>query len=117
MAADCPECMAAAAVLRQTADALAGGVGGFVGGRIAGVHGAMVGRAIAPELIERGAMAVARKVKKRRSRKQSKNGKDMSRAMKAVNKKARTKSGKLKKGWTMGRIMRESHKECKRRRK
>lgn len=53
--------MAASAVLRQTADALSGAVGGFVGGRIAGPRGAVVGRAVAPKLIEKGAMRVKRK--------------------------------------------------------
>jgi len=114
MAANCPECMAAAAVIRQVADALSEGVGGFVGGRLAGPVGARFGQAAAPYLIETSAEYVAKKVRKRRSKNQVSRGRVMSRAMKTVNKKARTKSGSLKKGWSMSRIMREAHKECHR---
>lgn len=105
--------MAAAAVMRQVADSLSSGVGQLIGTRVAGPAGGALGAAIAPDIIERGSLAVAKQVK-RRSRKTARRAKAMSRAMMKVNKKARLKSGKMKKGWSQGKIMRESHKECKR---
>jgi len=41
-------------------------------------------------------------------------GRRLSRSLAAVNKKARKKSGDLKKGWSQSRIMKEAHKMAKR---
>jgi len=122
MAEDCPECMAAAAMMRRIADGLSAGAGGTIGAALGGltrdpmnVHrGRAIGAAVAPSIIERGSLAIAGKVKQSRSRKTKKRDKTMSKAMKKVSKKARLKSGKMKKGWSQSRIMREAHKECKR---
>ena len=103
-----------AQVLSNIADGLAATAGSAVGGRLGGAGGAAIGRAVAPELIEAGALGIHRQVKKRRSPKSRARGKLQSKAMKKVQSRARTKKGKLRKGWDQSRIMREMHKECRR---
>jgi len=116
----CPGCGKMAAVaLREVADVLAMTAGAELGMLIGGPQGALVGRAIAPEVIESGALAISRAVKKKqkRTRRQTKRSRAMARAMKAVNGKARKKDGSFKKGWSQSRIMKDAHKECHRRMK
>ena len=120
MADDCPECMAASAALRRIADGLSASAGSVIGGALGGLtkdpmniyRGRAVGAALAPQIIERGAMNIAKKVKRAKSSK--KRDKSMSKAMKTVNARARTKAGKIKKGWDQAKIMKAAHKECRR---
>jgi len=115
MATDnCPECRLAADYMRSVADVLARGAGGYIGGAIGGPRGAAVGGHLGPEIIERGALGVARAVKKKRSTKQRKRDRAQKRAMKSTQARARTSKGSMKKGWSQSRIMKEMHKECKR---
>lgn len=118
MVSFCPGCGKMAAVaLREVADVLAMAAGAELGMLIGGPSGALVGRAIGPEVIESGALAIGRAVKKKpkRSKPQTKRARTMSRAMKTTNGKARKKDGSFKKGWSQSRIMKEAHKECHRR--
>jgi len=113
MATDnCPECRMAAQYMRSVADVLARGAGAEIGGAIGGPRGAAIGAQYGPQLIERGALAVARKVK--RSSKQRKRASIQKRAMKKVQARARKANGSLKKSWDQSRIMTEMHKECRR---
>ena len=116
MADDCPYCRILADRMRSTADDLSSFAGGVIGGRIGGVTGTQIGRAVAPEIIERGALAVAGAVKRKRkqSRNQKRNGTNLSKALKQVNAKARKKDGSLKSSWTQTRIMQAAHKLAKR---
>jgi len=52
---------------------------------------------------------------KKTVRKTSKYGKALSAELKKINKTARTKSGKLRKGMTQGKILKKAHKAVKRR--
>jgi len=124
MAEDCPECMAASAIMRSVADALSGTAGRVVGGALGGLgvlgrdpanvyRGQLAGAAVAPALIESAALKVADKVKRKRSAKSKRSSKMLSKNLKKINGKARKKNGELKKGWTQARIMREAHKLCK----
>lgn len=54
---------------------------------------------------------VVRKVAKSKAARKA--GKNLSRALKEVNKKARTKGGKLRKGWTQSKVMKSAHKLAK----
>ena len=110
---NCPECRIAAGYMRDVADVLARGAGAEIGLAIGGPRGALIGGQLGPEVIERGALALASKVKRRRkTRKQSKRAKVMSKAMKNTQARARKANGSLKKGWSMSRVMKEAHKEC-----
>ena len=55
--------------------------------------------------------------RKKVRRKKSAYGKALSRELKDINRKARTKSGKLRKGMTPGKILAKAHKAAKRRMK
>lgn len=57
------------------------------------------------------AAPVARKVARTKAGKAA--GRRLSRSLVAVNKRARTKAGKLKKGWTQSRVMKTAHKMAK----
>lgn len=121
MADDCPGCRFAADVMRKAADTLASGAGSVVGGALGTqaflrtgdpgmiARGRVAGALVAPELVERGALAVAKKVR-RQSKKQKNRSKKLSAAMKSVNKKARKKNGQLKSGWSQRRILQTAHK-------
>lgn len=115
MSEDCPQCRFLASQMRQVADSLAAGAGSVVGGRLFGPRGAAVGADIAPYLVERGALAVADKVKAKRkqSPKQKARAKKMSKAMKMLTPRAKKKDGTFKRGWDQRRIMREAHRMCK----
>tara|TARA_A100001037_G_C14867637_1_gene508072 strand:- start:362 stop:691 length:330 start_codon:yes stop_codon:yes gene_type:complete len=54
-------------------------------------------------------------VKRKARRKKSAYSKALSRELKAINKKARTKSGRLRKGMTSGKILKKAHRAVKRR--
>ncbi len=54
-------------------------------------------------------------VKRKARRKKSAYGRALSKELKDINKKARTKSGKLRKGMTPGKILAKAHKAAKRR--
>ena len=112
MADDCPYCRIMADRMRVAADELSSFAGGIIGGRLGGTRGQLIGRTVAPKLIETGALAIADTVKKKRkqSRNQKRNGSKLSKALKEVNKKARNKNGSMRKGWTQKRIMAAAHK-------
>lgn len=57
----------------------------------------------------------ARRAVKKVRRKKSKYSKELSKQLKIANKAARTKSGKLRKGMTQGKILKKAHKMAKRR--
>lgn len=99
--------------VRNYADELARFAGGLIGGRIAGPRGNLIGRELAPRIIETGALAIADTVKRKRTRKQKSRAKALGRAMKTVNKRARKKNGKLKAGWSQRRILQTAHKLVK----
>jgi len=123
IAEDCPGCQVLAAVMKRAADALAGGAGAVVGAGLGSLaatrvgdpslvqRGRIAGAMMAPQLIERGALAIRDKVKQ--SRKQKKRSKMLSKNLATVNKKARKKDGSLKKGWTQSKIMKTAHRMCK----
>ena len=120
LADDCPGCVFAAEIMRQTADRLAGVAGGIVGTAIGArrgkpVEGALLGQQLAPQLIERGALAIAGAVKKKRrqSKGQKSRARNMSKAMKKANSMGRLKSGSYRKGWDAKRVMRTAHRLCK----
>lgn len=79
------------------------------------------------DLVQAGAMGVVAfandpettvsTAKKKVRRKKSAYGKALSRELKDINRKARTKSGKLRKGMTPGKILAKAHKAAKRRMK
>ena len=52
---------------------------------------------------------------RKKTRKASRYGKALSQELKKINKTARTKSGKLRKGMTQGKILKKAHKAVKRR--
>ncbi len=54
--------------------------------------------------------AVDKAVKRKVRRGATAGSRKLSKALKKVNAKARTKSGKFKKGWTQTRVMKEAHK-------
>jgi len=56
-----------------------------------------------------------RKVVTKVRRKKSKYSRELSKQLKAANKAARTKSGRLRKGMTQGKILKKAHKMAKRR--
>ena len=76
-------------------------------------------------LVESGAMgamqfaqdpgAAVEQVKKKARRKKSAYSKALSKELKAINKQARTKSGKLRKGMTQKKILAKAHRAVKRR--
>lgn len=112
--------MAASAYLRGIADQLAGFAGGTVGAIIGTrrgkpVEGALLGRTIAPRLVESAALGIADVVKRKRkqSRGQKARSKKMSTAMKKANSKAKLKNGSWRKGWNQKRLMKEAHRLCK----
>ena len=118
MARDFPECMAASAYLRGIADQLAGFAGGTIGAAIGArrgkpMEGSLIGRTLAPRIIETGALAIADKIKKKRSRKQKGRDKRMSNAMSKAISKAKLKNGSWRKGWNQSRLMKEAHRLCK----
>ena len=122
---DCPGCQVLAQVMRRAADALAGGAGAVVGGALGTAaaartgnmalipQGRIAGATLAPELIERGALAIRDKVKRKQTKSQKSRSKRMSKAMKKANSKGRLKNGNYRKGWDAKRIMREAHRLCK----
>lgn len=124
MADDCPGCRFASDLMRKAADTLASGAGSVIGGALGTqafartgdpgmiARGRVAGALAAPELVERGALAVAKKVRKQ-SRKQKTRSKQLSSAMKSVNKRARKKNGQLKAGWSQRRILQTAHKMVK----
>ena len=59
--------------------------------------------------------AAVTEVKKKAKRKKSAYSKALSRELKAANKAARTKTGKLRKGMTPGKILKKAHRAAKRR--
>ena len=59
--------------------------------------------------------AAVSEVKKKARRKKSAYSKALSRELKAANKAARTKTGKLRKGMTPGKILKKAHRAAKRR--
>lgn len=77
------------------------------------------------QLVESGAMGVAQfaqdpgqaveQVKKKARRKKSAYSRALSKELKAINKSARTKSGKLRKGMTQKKILAKAHRAVKRR--
>jgi len=60
-------------------------------------------------------VGTARSTVKKVRRKKSKYSRELSKQLKAANKAARTKSGKLRKGMTQGKILKKAHKAAKRR--
>lgn len=58
---------------------------------------------------------VVQTVKRKARRKKSAYSKALSKELKAINKKARTKSGRLRKGMTSGKILKKAHRAVKRR--
>ena len=56
------------------------------------------------------ARSADRQVKKKVKRGATVASKKLSKALKEVNKRAKTKSGKLRKGWSQSKIMKEAHK-------
>lgn len=76
-------------------------------------------------LVESGAMGIAQalqdpgvaveSVKKKAKRKKSAYSRALSKELKAINKQARTKSGKLRKGMTQKKILAKAHRAVKRR--
>ena len=52
---------------------------------------------------------------RKKARKASRYGKALSKELKRINKTARTKSGRLRKGMTQGKILKKAHKAVKRR--
>ena len=112
--------MAASAYLRGIADQLAGFAGGTIGAAIGArrgkpMEGALIGRTLAPRIIETGALAIAEKIRKPRkqSSSQKKRSKKMSKALSKANSKAKKKNGDFKKGWNQSRLMKEAHRLCK----
>lgn len=106
--------------MRQSADRLANFAGGVVGGAIGAtrgkrVEGALIGSQIAPQLIERGALAIAgaTKKKRRQSKAQKSRSRNMSKAMKKANAMGRLKNGNYRKGWDSKKIMKTAHRMCK----
>ena len=79
------------------------------------------------DLVQAGAMGVLavaedpqgtfQEAKKKVRRKKSAYGRALSKELKDINRKARTKSGKLRKGMTPGKILAKAHKAAKRRMK
>ena len=77
------------------------------------------------QLVESGAIgamqfaqdpeAAIEQVKKKARRKKSAYSRALSRELKAINKQARTKSGKLRKGMTQKKILQKAHRAVKRR--
>jgi hypothetical protein len=65
---------------------------------------------LAEPVIVKGEKAVKRRVTKAARKTRSK----LSKALKQINKKAKLKSGKLRKGWSQSKIMREAHKLARR---
>jgi len=65
--------------------------------------------------IVRDPVGEARRAVKKVRRKKSKYSRELSKQLKAANKAARTKSGKLRKGMTQGKILKKAHKMAKRR--
>lgn len=105
-----------AATIREIADTFAGGAGARIGGAIAGPRGAIYGSEVAPRIIEEGSLAIAKAVKRKRrqSRNQKRNGSNLSKALKKVNKMARKKDGSLRSGYNQRRIMQNAHKLARR---
>lgn len=60
-------------------------------------------------------IGTASKAVRKVRRKKSKYSKELSKQLKLANKAARTKSGKLRKGMTQGKILKKAHKMAKRR--
>ena len=58
--------------------------------------------------------SVDTKVKEKVKRGSTKASRKLGRALKQINKKAKLKSGKFKKGWNRAKVMREAHKLAKR---
>lgn len=77
------------------------------------------------DMVQAGVMGVAdfaadpsgtvQEAKKKVRRKKSAYGRALSKELKEINRKARTKSGKLRKGMTPGKILAKAHKAAKRR--
>ena len=122
---DCPGCQVLAQVMRRAADSLSAGAGAVIGTGIGTLaasrtgnpaliqQGRVAGAALAPQIIERGALAIRDKVKRRQTKSQKSRSKRMSKAMKKANSKGRLKNGNYRKGWDAKRIMREAHRLCK----
>lgn len=119
----CPGCgKLAAEALREVADVLSMAAGAELGMLIGGPQGALIGRSIGPAVVETGALALHQALgsplsKKKRTSKQVRRARTMSKAMKKTNGKARKKDGSFKKGWSQSRVMKDAHKECHRRMK
>jgi len=79
------------------------------------MEGAAIGSAMAPRIIETGALALAGAVKKKRrqSKGQKSRARNMSKAMKKANSMGRLKSGSYRKGWDAKKVMRTAHRLCK----
>ena len=111
---DCPYCRILADRMKSTADELAQFAGGVIGARIGGPQGRLIGAAIAPEIIERGALAIRDVVKKKRKQTagQKRRSRNMSKAMKKASSRARLKNGDFRKGWNQKRLMQLANKLC-----
>ena len=114
MVDDCPYCRILADRMKSTADELAQFAGGVIGARIGGPSGRLIGSAIAPTIIEKGALAIRDVVKKKRKQTsgQKKRSKSMSKAMKKASSRARLKDGSFRKGWNQKRLMKYANKVC-----
>jgi hypothetical protein len=100
--------------MKSTADELAQFAGGVIGARIGGPSGRLIGAAVAPTIIERGALAIRDVIKKPRKQSpaQKRRSKNMSKAMTKANEKAKLKNGSWRKGWNQKRLMEYAHKVC-----
>jgi len=85
MANDCPDCLVAAAMLRQIAHGLAEGAGGELGMLVGGPVGARIGMDVMPALVSGGADLFTAKVMapRRKKRQASAYQKELGRQMKA----------------------------------
>jgi len=114
MVEDCPYCRILADRMKSTADELASFAGGVIGARIGGPQGRLIGAAVAPTIIERGALAIRDVVKSKRkqSAAQKRRSRNMSKAMSKANGKAKLKNGSWRRGWNQKRLMEYAHKVC-----
>lgn len=97
--------LALAAALRAVADAMVIGAASR-----AGVPGPIAGEL--PTIVEGASKQVAK-----RRRRPSKYNREWAKCRAEVEKRARTKSGAYRKGWSNAKVMREAHALCKRRMK
>lgn len=100
--------------MKSTADELAQFAGGVIGARIGGPSGRLIGSAIAPTIIEKGALGIRDvvKSKKKQSAGQKRRSRNMSKAMKTASSRARLKNGNFRKGWDQKRLMKLANKLC-----